>query len=262
MLVTRILGDCPKCKTNEAYGIVDVYRDHVLYGCGFCDYAQRYYLPPLRKAILYLDQFFFSDAFRGGDARFVDAANRVRALADKQLLVSPYSTIHADETHLWERRDELFAFIKSASRGHQFKAAYSVEREQVLLAFEAWLNGGVPSIDRRDVLEHDVDHWDSYFRIDVDQYHGDIDSMRRRKHKTVRTLVDAFPQWRKSTQTFEEDVDLEIHDTGRHYFETYFKFLERIGRGDYRALVDSPVASMIVQHMCIIFPKICRPTRS
>lgn len=261
MLVTRILGDCPGCKAKGSYGNVDIYGDHVLRGCKRCSYEARYYLPPVRKALLYLDQFFFSGAFRGGDKRFVDAAQRVRELADKQLLVSPYSSAHSDETHQWERRDELFEFIKSSSRGHQFKPTYDIEREQVLNAFEAWLAGDPSAyeVDRREALERNVDQWDSYFRIDVDRYRGDIELIRTLKQQTVADLVDVFPQWRQSTSTFEEDVALETRDAGRIYLDAYFKYVTRIGQRDYKALIDSPIISLVVQHMVHYLPKEMAP---
>lgn len=257
VLVTRVIGDCPGCKATASYGNVDIYRDHVVRGCERCSYEARYYLPPVRKALLYLDQFFFSGAFRGRDSRFVDAALRVRELADRQLLVSPYSSVHSDETHQWERRDELFEFIKAASRGHQFLPAYGIEREQVLNAFEAWLGGKPPAyrIERREALERDVDEWDSYFRIDVDRYRGDIALIRSLKQQTVTDLVDMFPQWRQSTATFEQDVALETRDAGRIYIDAYIKYIARVGRGDYKALIDSPIISMVVQHMLHYLPK-------
>ena len=112
MLVTRVIGDCPGCKGPACFGNVDVYRDHVLRGCRYCKYSTSVYLPPIRKAVLYLDQFFFSGAFRGGDARFVTAANRIKDLTAKQLLVVPFSSIHEDETHQWDRRAELPPFAQ------------------------------------------------------------------------------------------------------------------------------------------------------
>jgi hypothetical protein len=261
VLVTRVIGDCPDCKATASYGNVDIYGDHVLRGCTQCAYEARYYLPPVRKALVYLDQFFFSGTFRGRDSRFLEAATRVRDLADKQLLVSPYSSVHSDETHQWERRGELFEFIKAASRGHQFKPAYQIEQEQVLNAFEAWLADKPPTyqVDRREALERSVDQWDGYFRIDVDRYRGDIELLRTLKRQTVTDLVDIFPQWRNSKATFEEDVALETRDAGRIYLDAYLKYVVRIGIGDYQALIDSPIISMIVQYMLHYLPKELAP---
>ena len=261
MLVTRVIGDCPECKRSACFGNVDIHADHVLRGCKFCKYSARVYLPPVRKALLYLDQFFFSGAFRGGDRRFVDAAARVRGLADKQLLVSPFSSVHEDETHLWARRLELYEFIKAASRGHEFQPAYEIEREQILNGFEAWLANKPAnySCDRRQALWHDVDQWDGYFRIDVGRYMGDIDVIRASKQQSISDLVDAFPEWRRSSNTFEQDVAVELHASGRSYFEAYIKYVMRIGSGDYSALIDSPIISMIVQHMLHYLPNEMAP---
>jgi hypothetical protein len=219
------------------------------------------YLPPVRKALLYLDQFFFSGAFRGGDKRFVEAAVRVRDLADKQIIVSPFSSIHEDETHLWARRGELYEFIKATSRGHEFQPAYEIERGQILNGFSAWLANQPADYNcgRREALWHDVDQWDGYFRIDVGRYIGDIDAIRTSKKQSISDLVDAFPEWRASANTFEEDVALELHASGRSYFEAYVKYVMRIGSGDYSALIDSPIVSMIVQHMLHYLPKETAP---
>lgn len=257
MLVTRVLGDCPGCKQTACFGNVDIYGDHVLRGCKFCKHAARIYLPEVRKAVLYLDQFFFSGAFRGGDQRFVNAARRVRDLADKQLLVSPFSSIHEDETHQWARRDELYEFIKGASRGHEFKPAYDIEQEQILNGFQAFLAAQPPAYacDRSEALEREVDQWDSYFRIDVGRYMGDIDLIRTLKRQSIADLVDVFPEWRTSTNTFDEDVALELHAAAKMYLDAYINYVMRIGRGDYGALINSPIISMIVQHMLHFLPK-------
>lgn len=140
-IVSYILGPCPSCG-KKSFGNVDVYGSHVLRGCGACEYKDRVPLPPVKKKIIYLDQFFLSLAFRQSNARFVEAAELIKKLASFQLLVAPYSTVHEDETHQWERYAELFSFIKATSRGHVFLSAYDVARFQLERAFDAWLAGG------------------------------------------------------------------------------------------------------------------------
>jgi len=121
-IVTYVLGNCPGCGRASSFGNVDVFGgNHVLRGCQGCKYKERIPLPPLKKKIVYLDQFFFSHAFRGRERRFLDAAARIKRVSALQLLVAPYSSIHEDETHLWSGRDELFRFIKAVSRGHTFR---------------------------------------------------------------------------------------------------------------------------------------------
>lgn len=77
-IVTYVLGDCPGCGRKDSFGNVDVFGgNHVYRGCKACNYKERIPLPKLKKKIVYLDQFFFSHAFRGQEPRFVDAANRI-----------------------------------------------------------------------------------------------------------------------------------------------------------------------------------------
>jgi hypothetical protein len=64
MLVTRIIGDCPGCNGKACFGNVLVLRDELLCGCQRGRYQTRVLLPPLRKKVIYLDQFFFSHEFR------------------------------------------------------------------------------------------------------------------------------------------------------------------------------------------------------
>jgi len=121
---------------------------------------------------MYLDQFFLSHVFQGSEARFVEAANRIEKLAALQLLVVPYSSVHEDETHQWERHAELFKFIKATSRGHEFSPAYDVERVQLEKAFDAWLAGSPAKFvfDDRDVFRDNVHVWEGYYRIEVGRY--------------------------------------------------------------------------------------------
>jgi hypothetical protein len=81
VLVTPVLGDCPGCGGKGQFGNVSVRADHVLRGCMSCKYSTTVWLPELRKKILYLDQFFFSSAFRAHEPRFVKAAERIRQIS-------------------------------------------------------------------------------------------------------------------------------------------------------------------------------------
>jgi hypothetical protein len=105
MIVTRIIGDCPGCGTAASYGNVSVIGQELIRGCQCCDYRTTVFLPPPQKKVIYLDQFFFSHAYRGRDARFLEAADRIKRLTHRQLLVSPYSSVHEDETHQWRGHD-------------------------------------------------------------------------------------------------------------------------------------------------------------
>jgi len=201
------------------------------------------HLPAIRKKVLYLDQFFFSHAFRMGDRRFLDAADRIARLAALQLLAVPYSSVHEDETHQWERRDELYKFIKATARGEEFEAAYAVERTQLVKAFRVWLRGGAApyDVERKEAIQDDLNGWDSYFRIEVGQYMGDVDLIRDLKRQSIEGLVDLFDDWRKLTTSFDDDLQAEYVAAGKSYMDFYIEFAVRITRGDYAAMFDAPI---------------------
>lgn len=251
MLVTRIIGNCPGCGGASCFGNVDVYGDRLLRGCQRCRHHENIPLPPLRKKVVYLDQCFFSGAFRGNDDRFVSAAARIARAAHQQLVVVPFSSIHEDETHQWERRNELEEFIKATSRGHEFTPAYDVERTQILKGFRAWLKNAPPGyvLEEADALDAKIHDWDGYFRIDVGRYLGDRDLIRELKSESVEGLVSLFDGWRQSESAFEADVRAELSVAGKHYIDSYIEFMVRVGQGDYSALFNSPIASMVVQGM-------------
>src|ERR1700730_19098469 len=90
MWVIRVIGDCPGSGAQRSFGNVVVIGQELLRGCPHCAHRAYAPLPALRKKIIYLDQFFFSHAFGGRDARFVAAVGRIKALTHLPLLDSPY----------------------------------------------------------------------------------------------------------------------------------------------------------------------------
>ncbi len=250
MLVTRVLGNCPSCGC-EIFGNVDVYSNYVLRGCGRCTHSERVYLPPVRKRIVYLDQPFFSGAFRGGDRRFVELADRIGHIAASQLLTIPRSSIHEAETRLWNRAADLLEFIKRTSRGHRFERDYTVERVQITTGFQTWLAGGSPEyvIRQRDALTEKVHGWDGYFIVEVRHSSGDSAQQREAKRQSTINLVNLFDGWRQSRDAFEEDVAGELDSAKRIYMSSYLRYFSRVGQGDVAALFDSPIVSKIVEQM-------------
>lgn len=258
MLVAHVLGNCPGCHRANCFGNVNVGRNGVLRGCRHCRFHRNVYLPPVRKKVIYLDQFFFSGAFRGGDERFVRAANRIAELAEDQLIVAPYSSIHEDETHLWPGYVELLEFIKKASRGAEFEMASEIERKQIYRAFSNWRKDGAveQALEREDALasEH-VFEWDGYIWVDVGRYHGDPILIAEAKQQSVERLVDeVFPNWRGSPATFEQDVVAECNAAGRAMWDAYVRYMVRLGSGDFEALFDSPILSQLLQGCMYLLP--------
>ena len=256
-LVTYILGDCPGCGAANSYGNIDVYSTYVARGCQKCRYKEQVALPPINKKILYLDQVFFSVAFRGSQPSFVKATERIKRLTELQLLAVPFSNIHEDETHQWVRHRELLEFIKQTSRGNEFRPAYEVDRTQLLKAFDAWLRQGPAAfqIDPSDVFRDPINVWDGYFRIDVGGCFGNVDLIRSAKSAATDGLLDLLDSWRRSKSTFEYDMLAEHEQAARGYMDTFMQMGVRLVPGDTNALLDSPIMSTYVEALLQHLPR-------
>lgn len=86
--------------------------------------------------------------------------------------------------------------------------------------------------------------------------------MRDLKRQGVEMLVNAFPAWRQSTNNFAQDVALKLREAAKNYLETYLKYAARIAIGDYDALLDSPIMSMVVQSLLLCLPEDSPPEES
>lgn len=252
-LVSHIIGDCPGCGRKDSYGNVNVSGNTLARGCLSCRHWDRIPLPPLNKQILYLDQFFYSHAFRGGNKHFVEAKQKIQKLVYDQLLVAPYSNVHEDETHLWtpEQREPLWKFIKQTSVGHDFWPEYHVKEAQIHRAFEAFLGNGpaVHQVERRDAVPKDVNGWDGYVWIDVGSFRPDPATIRSGKQESVNSLLDLFPVWAAKESTFEKDVREELKGGSDSYVKLYVEYVQRMAGGDFKALMDSTVNSQIVERL-------------
>lgn len=252
-LVSHIIGDCPGCGRKDSYGNVNVSGNTLNRGCLSCRHWDRIPLPKLNKQILYLDQYFYSHAFRGGNANFVEAKKKIQKLAYDQLLVAPYSAVHEDETHLWtpEQREPLWKFIKQTSSGHKFWPEYHIKEAQIHRAFAAFLENRPPEhrIERSDAVPKDVNSWDDYLWIDVGSFKPDTERLRSGKQASVNSLLDLFPGWAAKDSTFELDVKEELKGGADSYLKLYVAYVKRIANGDFMAMMDSTVDSQIVEKL-------------
>lgn len=229
-----------------------------------CPYQERIPLPRVHKKILYLDQVFFSRAFRVKSAdnqKYIQASRRLNDLAQRQRLVVPYSSVHADEAHQWsgyngQTAGELWDFIKQTSGGCELEGALTVHREQLLSSFERFLSGESPSsqIDPADALPDDVHGWTDYIWIGLtNDYHGDAAALARTKQKSVGQLIALFPAWRASPDDFAADVADEYSDAAVMYRNAYPNWADKIRTGDFLGSLGSPVNSRVIESMLTRF---------
>lgn len=252
-LVSYIIGACPSCGTPESYGNVMVGGNTLSRGCLCCKHWDRIPLPALQKKIVYLDQFFFSHAFRGKHRMFVEAQERITELALAQQIVAPYSNLHEDETELWTeaQRAPLLKFIKQTSLGHKFRYEYEVKDRQMHRAFEAFLAGKptTHTVERSDALKREVNDWDGYIWIDVGRLSREHDELQTRKIGAVDALLDAFDAWATASSTFADDVQIELRLLAKSYITHSVEYVKSIASGDPNAFLTANENSMMVESL-------------
>lgn len=252
-LVSYIIGACPSCGTPESYGNVMVGGNTLSRGCLHCKHWDRIPLPELQKKVIYLDQFFYSHAFRGKHTMFVEAQKRISDLALAQQVVAPYSNLHEDESQLWTeaQRAPLLKFIKQTSLGHKFAYEYEVKNRQIHRAFGAFLASGPTAhvVERSDALERDVNEWDGYVWIDVGNWPDRHEVLQRRKDRSIEDLLNAFEAWAATPSSFTEDVQLELRSSAKSYIEHYVDYVNRIANGDPTAFLTANENSMMVESL-------------
>lgn len=253
MLITHYLRQpCPACGKAGNYGNVNVSGDTLNRGCNACGKWERIPLPDLRKTIIYLDQFFLSHAFREGQEDFVRAAERIRDLASRQLLVSPWSSVHEFETHLWRHTSQadLWKFIKQSARGHQYSDSYHIKSAQIQRAFESFISGDEPVyIDAHDSFHRNVHRWDDYVWIDVGRFIGDAEHIRKGKDQAITSLVGLFDEWAISRNTFEQDVIEEANGYARSLVQLYMQSIRAYMQGSIHEYLNAPADLGLVQSL-------------
>lgn len=261
MILTIVIGDCPKCGHKDSFGNSYITSNHVQRGCKVCPYRETVRLPKIQKKVLYLDQFFYSSAFRGNDKRFVDAVDRIKRISSLQLLAVPFSSIHEDETHQWSgferfNKKDLLAFIKGISRGHSFKPAWDVQKTQIFRSFKAFLAG--KSLDLKcelgDVLDNKIHDWDDYMYISSNIYVGDVEKIREFKRMATENLVGSFDDWRKSNTAFDDDAEFEIKGYGKAYIGSFIDNHKNFLDPSWNPL-NVPIMSTVVLTMGKYFPE-------
>jgi hypothetical protein len=207
-----------------------------------------------RKSILYLDHNFFSSVYRGNNQQWGTAMQRITELLDLQLVAVPYSSTHEAEADFYTRRDDLVKFIQRVSRGHHFEPYYRVEATQILKAFQAFLANAPASYtkEERDALPSSVHDWDGDYSVSVFRAATGVERKRGFKNRAIEELVNTLSNWAKSKNTFEQDIALELRDSGRILMESYAKKTARLWTGDFSALLDSPIAASIVEDMVYV----------
>jgi len=181
-------------------------------------------LPKLRKKIIYLDQFVFSNFTKmlssnaPGHSRanaepfWREVFGSLGVLCQMQLVVCPDSTEHHDESLISPFYEELKHTYEHFSTGISFTRPAIIQNEQLMVAFSAHLNGRKPAfdLDPERVTSGRLHGWDDRIFVTVDAtlsgYKQAIQQGRRQAHSNLARI---FKEWQKGGETFREAFERE-----------------------------------------------------
>ena len=232
---------CPSCGADE-FGVLTVHANSFMRRCRACWHDQIYPLPPVRKTIIYLDQFVISGILRvrektakpDADAFYIALYNKLVRLLKLQAIVCPYSEAHILESDVHSNPKGLRASYRAFGEGVSFESFDDIRRTQVMARLDRWLNNDATPIpiDRGDVLQgQEVDIWTEPFDISVElpSIPGTTDKLRAWRSQSHSGLVDVFNNtWKvEPHQTWEYWRDQEAASWGRLIIPIYKRELLR-----------------------------------
>jgi transcription elongation factor Elf1 len=228
---------CTTCGAPEL-GVLMILDQHYMRRCRACGEAVRVHLPPLRKTIIYVDQFAISDMMKAlNPASQANQARRVQQrrlhlfrkldhLVKLQLIVCPDSLFHRRESEASAFYKPLRRLYELLSGGATFRDEAWIEQSQIRQGFEQWLDGVHTPIFDRDpefVVQGRLHGWRERYTFSV-SFGPQADDLQRRRtarHEAGRRLEDLFRTWAAQPVPFKERVQIEV----RAYGETMLSHL-------------------------------------
>jgi len=218
---------CPKCGQHE-YGVWGIYGKRVLRRCRACSHRDFVTLPPIRKKIIYLDQFVISEfaKLKNPNARghkaiaanpfwqeFYDLLVELREL---QLICCPDSWSHQQESRISGMNADLKQMYEQFSGGITFKNFPDIEAQQVYELAHAWAEQREPAFDYspRNVLSADPNEWNNRFFITFgDSPFVDDSAIQSSRQAVHQAVAEIFREkWAVEKQSFEYWYEQERAD--------------------------------------------------
>jgi hypothetical protein len=182
VLLTPPIADCPKCGGAKSYGVERVFRNRCTRLCVLCRYRESIDLPPLKKRIIYLDQFAVSEMAKAsnaghagdskpdGDTFWRNLLRILHGLRTLQVIVCPKSELHYQESEVDSRHLDFGSVYEGLSGGMCFESFLDIQCRQLGEHVKAWYQGDykVPLVlNAEDITGRALHEWSQPARIIV-----------------------------------------------------------------------------------------------
>lgn len=246
-LISGPYKTCPKCG-EQTFG-VSIHTGGNGYGreCTTCWHREGYKFPPIKKKVIYLDQFMISnmakvlDPTTQGHDKVVaegfweQAYRKIDTLSKLNLVSFPDSSFHSNESLLcgdppYEVLKEVYEHI---SNGCTFYDHNTITRFQVQQHFQNYLNRTPEKplvLDTERVIHGHLHEWIGRMRIGVNMrpYDGQLEAIHRERRDQHEGLKPVFERWQTETgRDFMDWVNEEASAFGQATLKAHLKYLKK-----------------------------------
>jgi hypothetical protein len=258
---------CPMCGTEKAFGILSAGGRSYTRRCKDCGYDESAKLPSVDKAVIYLDQFAFSELFklRSGKRRedahteFWQSADRlIHRVVLLQQAVFPPSDVHHSETLVSPWPQELRDAYEAVSGEVRLEDTNHIQLSQIAAFAQAFITSTKPEIDLSvdNAVRGRRNEWLPDMRVSVKtDYSQFADGTRASVDETAGAVVDLMEGWRKRGMGFDEALEVELSSYHESRMGALKSFAERhvkaVAADDFMAELNLGM-SFIVREMSLL----------
>jgi hypothetical protein len=254
----------------QEFGVLSVSDTRCERRCRACFHTGTVYLPEIRKKIVYIDQFVFSNFVKMLDPE-IDGHERATSdpfwkqlfetlgvVCHIQLVACPDSREHQHESLTSSFYKSLKHTYEHFSGGVSFHDSETIKLRQVAQIAKCWLKKEAVTFDfnAEEISSGRLHEWSGRIFITVDGLlPGTVDGLRTSRSKTHEGLQEVFAQWQRDKKPFREVFSIEKRGYRENLVNSYIKqFLKRaqmpaqIMRGQMPSL-DEMLPSMAESQM-------------
>jgi len=248
--------ECPSCH-KISYGVKSIHQTHFERKCKDCwfesdeTHSGRYYLPPLNKKIIYLDQFVIcnfmkclnktSKAFPKIDPVWKKLFIKIDLCCKNQLITCPSSIFHENESLMMrDMFEEIKKMYDLLSAGKSFNHYTTIQHDQIFKAFNSWLSDErivAFDLSLKKCLHYDVNTWVKGFFVTVNKNFTDdnIKLLINQRSLVHEKINKVWEDWLKVKKYDPEDYSKrQLKVFKDYYLDTYFDWLK-----SYRNTISS-----------------------
>lgn len=214
---------CPKCGT-EQFGVLSVRDVCCNRRCRNCWHKAKFPLPDIRKKIIYIDQFAFSNIMKllspdvkgheraASEPFWKELFETLGIVCHLQLVVCPDSKQHQYESLTSPFYKTLKRTYEHFSGGLSFHAPDDIMHQQITRIAQCWLKKEPATFDfdSQQITHGKLHEWSDRIYVTVDGVlPGLVGELRTARSDGHKGLQEVFKTWQQKKRSFKEQFEAE-----------------------------------------------------